>query len=131
MMAADAHPERNGKAPRPFDAAPDPDDTIHGLAEAVHDRAEVVHDRDALHGELRHDRDNTLHDPKHVLLERARWYECALCRATFGTAEGLRGHHRFGRCPSRGDPVDNVNLIEDGLRDRVRRRLRALAGGSG
>lgn len=64
------------------------------------------------------------------LIERSRWHECRYCGATFGTAEGLRGHHRFGRCPVRGDPLDDVGLREDELRRRVRDRLRALAGGA-
>jgi hypothetical protein len=33
------------------------------------------------------------------LLEVGRWHECPSCLATFGTAEGLRGHRRFSRCP--------------------------------
>ena len=69
-------------------------------------------------------------DSRASLVPTAEWHRCGGCGTTFAAREGLRGHHRFARCPARDDSLDDVSLTEDELRNRVRRRLRAPAGGS-
>jgi hypothetical protein len=63
-----------------------------------------------------------------TLLRRVDWHRCTSCRETFGTAEGLRSHRRFGRCSGRGDPLDEPGIDEIELRRAVRERLHWLAG---
>ncbi len=61
-----------------------------------------------------------------ALLSRVDWYRCTLCGRTFASAEGLRSHTRFDRCPS-SDPLERRGLDESELRSRTRARLREIA----
>jgi len=46
------------------------------------------------------------------LVPCAEWHRCADCGATFAAREGLRGHHRFNRCPNRKDANGEGRVVD-------------------
>jgi hypothetical protein len=68
--------------------------------------------------------------PGSSLLPRSEWHRCPACWTCFASAEGLRGHNRFRRCPATRDPLDDQLLSGDQLRRAVHERFQRLPRGT-